>query len=55
MLCSYCYSNDFRKSRFRLGDLIYLLILRIPVRCVDCRKRTHTFPMFKVKRNDSRK
>lgn len=37
--CHVCGSKDLRPSRFQPGDLVYLLTLRHPVRCRDCRRR----------------
>lgn len=41
MKCLFCGSERLRASRFRAPDLIRLLGLQFPIRCVDCKKRTY--------------
>ena len=38
--CHSCGLSEFRTSRFRLSDLLHLLILRYPVRCHACHERS---------------
>jgi len=42
MRCAKCGSNQFRYSRIRLSDFLELLLLRFPVRCRICNRRTFT-------------
>lgn len=41
--CDACGSTRFRVSRFRVSDVPRLFILRYPVRCIACHKRTYAF------------
>ena len=43
MFCTYCYSNEFHRSRIRPWDLPLLLLLLRPVRCKLCGKRKYIF------------
>lgn len=38
--CCVCGLLNFRTSRFRSSDLSQLLLLRLPVRCLNCDERT---------------
>jgi hypothetical protein len=42
--CRVCGFSKFRTSRFRLKipDLTHLLLLRLPVRCLNCDERSFT-------------
>jgi len=42
LYCRFCGLEKFRPSlfRFRPSDLARLLILRLPVRCLNCEERT---------------
>ena len=50
--CHACGSRNLRPSRLQLKDLVYLLILRYPVRCRNCRKRfsVSIFSIGKIRR-----
>jgi hypothetical protein len=37
--CRRCGSEDVRLSHFQLEDVLFLLLLRYPVRCLDCSER----------------
>jgi hypothetical protein len=39
MNCPYCDSSKVRRSRVRFSDVLQLLLLRIPVRCRNCKER----------------
>lgn len=39
--CSYCTGETFRRSRLRSSDLIPLLTLLYPVRCLRCSRRQY--------------
>jgi hypothetical protein len=39
--CSCCGSTNLRLSHFRLYDLIWLAMAKLPVRCRYCRERLH--------------
>jgi len=43
LYCRFCGLEKFRPSlfRFRSSDLARLLILRLPVRCLNCEVRTY--------------
>lgn len=38
--CPQCGSHHLRLSRLRSGDLLQVITLRVPVRCIDCRARS---------------
>ncbi len=44
LYCRFCGLEKFRPSlfRFRSSDLAQLLVLRFPVRCLNCEERTFT-------------
>ena len=44
VFCSLCGFSNFRTSRFRfkMQDLAQLLLLRLPVRCLNCDERAFT-------------
>jgi hypothetical protein len=44
MFCRVCGFSNFRTSRFRFqkSDLAHLLLLRFPVRCLNCDERSFT-------------
>jgi hypothetical protein len=37
--CQFCRGRSFRRSTLRFKDLAVLLLLRYPVRCLQCSKR----------------
>ncbi len=37
--CQFCVGRNFRRSRWRKGDLKHLLLMRYPVRCLRCSQR----------------
>lgn len=37
--CQFCAGQNFRRSRWRKGDLKQLLMMRYPVRCLRCSQR----------------
>lgn len=37
--CQYCVGRNFRRSRWRKGDLLQVLLMRYPVRCLRCSQR----------------
>jgi hypothetical protein len=37
--CEFCAGKSFRRSRFQAKDVMPLLFLRYPVRCLSCSKR----------------
>lgn len=39
--CDACGSTRFRVSRFRVSDVPRLFILRYPIRCLICHRRTY--------------
>ena len=39
--CPICGNNHFRRSRPRFGDLLELLMTRLPVRCTRCSQRQY--------------
>ena len=39
--CEFCGYNRFRRSRFRFPDLLELLRLRYPMRCMRCSQRQY--------------
>jgi hypothetical protein len=43
LYCRFCGLEKFRPShfRFRPSDIARLLILRLPVRCLNCEERTY--------------
>lgn len=41
LVCAQCGAAEFQSSRVRFSDLIWLLQLRLPVRCRNCMKRLH--------------
>jgi DNA-directed RNA polymerase subunit RPC12/RpoP len=43
MLCDYCGSSRVKVSRFRIIDLVPLLIVRYPLRCHHCSHRMFVF------------
>jgi hypothetical protein len=45
IFCRLCGYSNFRPSRFlfKLPDLAQLLLLRLPVRCLNCDERAFTF------------
>lgn len=51
--CITCGSPRFRLSHFRIQDIWQLFILRYPVRCLDCRQRSHA-SLFRLSRFSSR-
>jgi hypothetical protein len=48
-LCPNCWSERLRTSGFRLLDALWLIVLRIPMRCRDCEERFH-FSMLSIGR-----
>jgi hypothetical protein len=44
LVCRHCGLTSFRTShfRFRSSDLFRLLVLRMPIRCLNCRERAFT-------------
>jgi hypothetical protein len=57
LCCRFCGLSDFRISRFRFRalDLSRLLLLHLPVRCVNCDQRAFIFvPQFLKLRNELR-
>lgn len=42
MICKDCGSRKFRISRVRIEDVLYLALLRYPVRCRECGYRTYS-------------
>jgi|688.fasta_scaffold1507761_2 predicted Zn-ribbon and HTH transcriptional regulator len=41
--CPRCQSLEINRSRFRLADLIWILLLRKPCRCGTCKHRFSTW------------
>ncbi len=39
--CAFCGNTGFRRSRLRFTDLLQLVMLKLPVRCVRCGQRQH--------------
>ena len=37
--CQFCVGRNFRRSRWRKGDMKQLLLMRYPVRCLRCSQR----------------
>lgn len=48
--CQFCCSTDLRISRFRLKDIVHLMILHYPVRCWVCRERAY-LPILQIFKN----
>jgi hypothetical protein len=46
MVCTTCYSTEFRLSRLRAEDRFHLLLLRYPVRCQGCNIRFYATRSF---------
>jgi hypothetical protein len=38
--CDYCSSTNTRLSRFRLSDILELLVFQYPIRCYQCGERS---------------
>jgi len=38
--CDYCSSDNVRPSRFRVSDLLELLVFQYPIRCYKCGERS---------------
>jgi hypothetical protein len=38
--CRVCGYSNYRISRFRMPDLMHLMLLRLPARCRNCDERT---------------
>jgi hypothetical protein len=55
--CRHCGSADFRTSHFRIrsSDLFRLLVLRMPVRCLNCHERAFTSLAQFLKLREARK
>ena len=41
MNCHFCGSSRLRYSRFRVSDLPYIFLIRLPVRCRNCQARSY--------------
>ena len=41
--CVFCGNSGFRRSRLRITDVLRLLLLRYPVRCIRCGQRQYAF------------
>ena len=41
--CPICLSDEFRRSKVRLTDVLQVMVLRLPVRCYRCQSRYFTF------------
>jgi hypothetical protein len=41
--CPMCYSTSFGLSKLRKGDVLRLLLLMYPVRCLECYRRSVVF------------
>lgn len=39
--CQFCGNTRFRRSRVRLGDVIEVFLLRLPLRCMRCNQRQY--------------
>lgn len=39
--CDYCASNHYRLSRFRVSDILNLVLFQYPIRCLNCGERTY--------------
>jgi hypothetical protein len=37
--CRFCPGREFRRSKIRESDYVFLLLMRYPVRCTHCRHR----------------
>jgi hypothetical protein len=46
VVCSTCYSTEFRLSRLRAEDRLQLLLFRYPVRCQGCNIRFYASRSF---------
>ncbi len=47
--CKFCPGQSFRRSRLHFYDLIRFLIMRYPVRCLECgRRQTKSFAVARV-------
>jgi hypothetical protein len=46
--CNACGSTRFRRSHFRIADVPMLLILCLPVRCLECHERTYASVLWVV-------
>lgn len=47
--CIECGSTKVRQAHLRVGDLPFLLMLKYPVRCRDCKKRWY-LPLVNARR-----
>ena len=52
--CKSCFSKEFRQSRIRRGDMLRLLCLMYPVRCLECFRRSYVFLPFALLYKPSR-
>jgi hypothetical protein len=53
--CRSCGLSNFRTSRFRLPDLSKMILLHLPVRCLNCDERSYAFlPQFLKVRTERR-
>ena len=48
MKCQYCGSTKLRTSRFRVGDVVRLLLFQYPLRCRACRERDYAGLMLAI-------
>lgn len=39
--CQFCGNTRFRRSRVRLGDVVEVFLLRLPLRCMRCNQRQY--------------
>lgn len=53
LMCPNCWSQQLRFSRFRLRDALWLIVLRMPVRCRECEVRFHP-SVLRVRRQAAR-
>jgi hypothetical protein len=53
--CPMCFSNSFRLSKLRRGDVLRLLLLMYPIRCLECHWRSFAFLPLAMKFKPTRK
>jgi len=53
--CPMCYSNGFRLSKLRRGDVLRLLLLMYPIRCLECHRRSFVFLPLALKFKPARR
>jgi hypothetical protein len=53
--CPMCFSTSFRLSKLRRGDVLRLLLLVYPIRCLECYERSFVFLPIALKLKGARR